>query len=133
MALARSVKLSAAWPVPMGMVTEAPAAVVRVKDEDGKAAVALAEESEYQAPVLARLLTTIVWVPVTVPVAAVADAMFALEEVTDLAARGPFRELSECISFWTAWVAVWIAVKAVVWLLRVAWSACQPRSGARAA
>jgi len=133
MVLARWLRLSAVWPVPVGMVTEAPAAVVRVKDEDGRVAVALAAESEYHAPVLARLLTTIVWVPVTVPVAAVADAMFALDEVTDLAARGPVRELSACISFWTAWVAVWIVVKAVVWLVRVVWSACQPRSGARSA
>jgi hypothetical protein len=98
----------------MGMVTEAPAAVVRVKDEEGNVAVALAAESEYQAPVLAKPLTTIVWVPVTVPVAAVADAMLALEETTDLAARGPVRELNACMSFWTAWVAVWIAVRAVV-------------------
>jgi hypothetical protein len=115
------------------MVTEAPAAVVRVNDEDGRVVVALAVESVYHAAVVARLLTTTVWIPVTVPVAAEADTMFALEEVTDLAARGPARELSACTSFWTACVAVWMAVSAFVWLVSVAWSACQPRSGARAA
>jgi hypothetical protein len=101
------------------MVTEAPAVVVRVKDDAGRVAVGLAAASEYQAPVLARLLTTIVWVPATVPEAALAETMFALEEVTDLSAKGPLREFSDCRSFWTAWVAVWMAVRAVVWLLRV--------------
>jgi hypothetical protein len=41
-------------------------------DDVGRPAVGLLSRLEYHAAVLARLLTTTVWVPVTVPVAAVA-------------------------------------------------------------
>ena len=95
MVLARSVRLSAVWPDPVGMVTEAPAVVVRVKDEEGRVEVGLAAASEYHAPVLARLLTTIVWVPATVPVAAVAETMFALEE--SRTSRPEDREGIQCL------------------------------------
>ena len=85
--LARSLRLSAVWPDPVGMVTDAPAVVVRVKDEEGRVAVELAAASEYHAPVLAKLLTTIVWVPAAVPVVAVADLHFRVAEQERLGLR----------------------------------------------
>jgi hypothetical protein len=81
------------------MVTDAPAVVASVKDDAGRVAVAVAAASEYHAPVVARLLTSIVCVPVTVPVAAVAETILELEEVTVRAAKGPLREFSDCMSF----------------------------------
>ena len=72
MALERSFSVSPAVPVPVLMVAEVPAALVRVMDEEGRVAVGLVSRSEYHAPVVARLLTTTAWSPATVPVAAVA-------------------------------------------------------------
>jgi hypothetical protein len=102
-------------------------------DDVGRVAVELDSRLEYQAPEVATLLTTTVWEPATVPVAAVAVSSLVLEDVTVRFAKGPVRVFSDCISATTAFVAVWIAVRAVVWLVRVAWSACQSRSGARSA
>jgi hypothetical protein len=72
MAVARSFKLSPVVLLPVWNVTESPDAVVRVKDDVGSVAVGLDSTPEYQPAVVAKLLTTTVWVPVTVPVAAVA-------------------------------------------------------------
>jgi hypothetical protein len=104
-----------------------------VSAEDGKAVVELVSSSEYHDPVVARLLTTTLWAPVTVPVAAVAVRYALLEEVTVRAAKGPVKLLSDSISVEIDSVAVWIAVNAVVWLVSVVWSACQTRSVARSA
>jgi hypothetical protein len=106
-AVARSFRLSPpALPRPVGNVAVAPTVVVIVRDEVGNVAVALDSKSEYQDPVVARLLTTTVWVPETVPVAAVAVRSLLLEEVTVLAARGPVKVFSDCISVARASVAV---------------------------
>jgi hypothetical protein len=87
--------------------------VVSVKEDDGRVAVALVARSEYHAPVLAKPLTTTAWVPATVPAAAV--ALTSLEdEVTVRFDKGPVRLFRACISFWTAVVAVCMAVRAVV-------------------
>jgi hypothetical protein len=99
----------------------------------GNEAVGLLSILEYHDPVLARLLTTTVWVPVAVPVAAVAVRSLVFEDDTVLAARGPVRVLRDCISVARASVAVSIEVSAVVWLVRVVWSACHARSCARSA
>lgn len=106
MALARSFRVSPAFPLPVAMVAVAPAVVVIVRDDVGKIAVGLDSRSEYQDPVVARLFTTTVWVPETVPVAAVAVRSLLLEEVTVLAARGPVKVFRFCISVARASVAV---------------------------
>jgi hypothetical protein len=72
MAVARSFKLSPVVLLPVWNVTESPEAVVSVNDEVESVAVGLDSLPEYQPAVVARLFTTIVWVPVAVPVAAVA-------------------------------------------------------------
>ena len=105
-AVARSFSVSPAFPLPVAMVAVAPAAVVIVRDEVGSVAVALDSKSEYQDPIVARLFTTTVWVPETVPVAAVAERSLLSEEVTVLAARGPVKVFKFCISVATASVAV---------------------------
>jgi hypothetical protein len=133
MAVARSFNVSPDVPVPVAKVAEGPAVVVSVRDDVGKVAVGLDSRSEYHDAVVATLFTTTVWVPETVPVAAVAARSLLSEDVTVLAARGPVNELRFCISVARASVAVWIEVKAVVWLERVVWSACHARSGARSA
>jgi hypothetical protein len=133
MVLARSFRLSAAVPLPVGIVTEAPAVVERVKDDAGRIAVGLLAGSEYHDPVVARLLTTIVWLPAGVPAAAPAETIFEFEEIAVRADSGPVREFRFCKSVWTASVAFCMAVRAVVWLLSVVWSACHARSGARSA
>jgi hypothetical protein len=102
-------------------------------DDVGRAAVGLLSRLEYHDPVLARLLTTTVWVPVAVPVTAVALRSLVFEDDTVLAASGPDRELRDCISVAIASVAVSIAVSAVVWLVSVVWSASQTLSGALSA
>jgi hypothetical protein len=118
MALERSFRVSPTAPLPVAMVAERPAAVVRVTEDAPRVAVGLLSRLEYHAPVLARLLTTMTWLPATVPVAAVAVTSL-LEEVTVRAAKGPFRVFSDARSVATAVVAVWIAVRAVVWLVSV--------------
>jgi hypothetical protein len=118
MVLTRSVSVSPAAPLPVAMVLEAPAAVVMVSEEEGRVAVGLAARSEYQEPVTAKLLTTIEWLPATVPEAAVA-ATLLLEDVTVRAARGPVRLFNDCKSFVSAVVAAWIAFRSVVWVLSV--------------
>ena len=118
MALERSFRVSPAAPLPVAMVAERPAVVVRVMEDAGRVAVGLLARLEYHAPVLAKLLTTTTWLPATVPVAAVAVTSL-LEDVTVRAARGPVRVLSDARSVVTAVVAVWIAVSAVVWLVSV--------------
>lgn len=133
MALARSARVSPVVEAPVLKVTDLPEAGINVMDDVGRAAVGLLSRLEYHAPVLARLLTTTVWVPVAVPVAAVALRSLVFEDDTVLAASGPDRELRDCISVAIASVAVSIAVSAVVWLVRVVWSACHARSGARSA
>jgi hypothetical protein len=100
------------------MVAEWPDVVVSVKEDEGSVAVGLLARLEYHAPVLAKLLTTTTWLPETVPVAAVAVTSL-LEEVTVRAAKGPVRVFSDARSVATAVVAVWIAVRAVVWLVSV--------------
>jgi hypothetical protein len=88
------------------MVAVAPAVVAIVRDEVGSIAVALDSKSEYHDPIVARLFTTTVCVPETVPVAAVAVRSLLSEEVTVLDARGPAKVFSDCISVATASVAV---------------------------
>jgi hypothetical protein len=88
------------------MVTAVPPAGVIVMDEVGRVAVELVSRLEYHAPVVARLFTTTVWEPATVPVAAVAVSSLVLEKVTVLLAKGPVRVFSDCISVMTAFVAV---------------------------
>jgi len=132
-AVARSASVSLAPPLTMLIVAACPEVVVLVSAEDGKAVVELVSSSEYHDPVVARLLTTTLWAPVTVPVAAVAVRYALLEEVTVRAAKGPVKLLSDSISVEIDSVAVWIAVNAVVWLVSVVWSACQTRSVARSA
>jgi hypothetical protein len=100
------------------MVAERPDVVVRVKEDEGSVAVGLLARLEYHAPVLAKLLTTTTWSPATVPVAAVAVTSLP-DDVTVLAARGPVRVFNDARSVATAVVAVWIAVRAVVWLVSV--------------
>ena len=116
---ARSFKLSPAFPLPRAMVTGAPVPAVRVKDDVGRVAVALVARSEYHDPVLAKLLTTTVWLPATVPAAAVAVTSAVLEDVAVRCDRGPFRLFNDCKSVVTAVVAVWIAVREVVWPVSV--------------
>jgi hypothetical protein len=106
MALARSVKLSPEVPLPVAKVAEGPAVVVSVREEDGRASVGLDSRSEYHEPVAAKLFTTTVWVPVTVPVAAVAVRSLVFEEDTIRAARGPVRVFRFCMSVAMASVAV---------------------------
>jgi hypothetical protein len=118
MALERSFSVSPTAPLPVAKVVEVPDALVRVMEEEGRVAVGLVSRPEYHAPVLAKLLTTTTWSPATVPVAAVAVTS-PLEEVTVRAARGPVRVFSDARSVVTAVVAVWIAVRAVVWLVSV--------------
>ena len=73
MALARSARVSPVVTAePVWKVTDLPEAGINVMDDVGRPAVGLLSRLEYHAAVLARLLTTTVWVPVTVPVAAVA-------------------------------------------------------------
>jgi hypothetical protein len=96
------------------MVTAMPPGAVIVMDDVGKVEVELVSRLEYHAPEAARLFTTTEWEPATVPVAAVAVTSLVLEEVTVLLARGPVKVFSDCISVMTAFVAVWIAVRAVV-------------------
>jgi hypothetical protein len=120
-------------PLPVVMVEDSPLALVRVKEVAGRAAVGLASRSEYQAPVVARLLTTTLCVPATVPLAAVALTALDNDDVTVRAESGPLSVLSACMSLETACVAVCIAVSAVVWLLREVISVFQTFSGARAA
>jgi len=63
-----------------------------------------------------------------------AEALTAAEdEFTLRVDRGPVSVLRACISLVNAVLAVWIAVSAVVWLLKSACCAAQIRSGARAA
>lgn len=116
---ARSFKLSPAFPLPMAMVTGAPVPAVRVMDDAGRVAVALVARSEYQAPVVAKLLTTTVWLPATVPAAAVAVTSAVLEDVAVRCDSGPVRLFNDCKSVVTAVVAVWIAVREVVWPVSV--------------
>ena len=71
--------------------------------------------------------------PETVPLAAVAVTTLLLDDVTDRADNGPTTEFNDVMSEASAVTAVWIAVNADVWLVSVACSACQMRSGARAA
>ena len=106
MAVAKSFRLSPAAPVPVAIVTVAPALVVNVTDDDARGAVGLDSRSEYQAPVLARLLITTVCTPATVPVAAVAVRSFGSDEATVRAANGPARVFSDCMSVSRAAVAV---------------------------
>jgi len=103
---ARSFRLLIPVPVPIWKFFERPLAVVRVKEDGSNWVVGSASAFEYHAAVLARLLTTTVWVPVTVPVAAVAVRSLLLEEVTVLAASGPVKVFSDCISVARASVAV---------------------------
>jgi hypothetical protein len=105
-AVTRSFNVSIPVPLPIWKVCERPDAVVKVKEDGGRAVVGSASALEYHAAVLARLFTTTVWVPETVPVAAVAVRSLLLEEVTVLAARGPVNELRFCISVARASVAV---------------------------
>jgi hypothetical protein len=134
MALARSARVSpVVTPEPVLKVTDLPEAGINVMDDVGRAAVGLLSRLEYHDPVLARLLTTTVWVPVAVPVTAVALRSLVFEDDTVLAASGPDRELRDCISVAIASVAVSIAVSAVVWLVSVVWSASQTLSGALSA
>jgi hypothetical protein len=105
-AVAKLLRVSPAVPVPVGMVAVAPEFVVIVKEEVGRVEVGLASRSEYHDPALARLLTTTVCTPATVPVAAVAVRALMLEEVTVRAAKGPLRVFSDCMSDSTADVAV---------------------------
>ena len=72
MAAARSFKVSPLVPLPVLKVTASPEAVVIVNDDVASVAVALDSVPEYHPAVVARLFTTTVWVPVAVPVAAVA-------------------------------------------------------------
>jgi hypothetical protein len=88
--------------------------MVMVKDVEGSVVAALAERSEYQAPVLATLLTTTLWVPATVPLAAVAVTSELLEDVTVREAKGPVREFNDCMSVCIAVIAVCIAVSSLV-------------------
>jgi hypothetical protein len=114
MALARSASVSPEFPLPVAMVTAMPPGAVIVMDDVGKVAVELVSKLEYHAPEVATLFTTTEWEPATVPVAAVAVTSLVLEDVTVRFARGPVNVFSDCISVMTAFVAVWIAVRAVV-------------------
>lgn len=105
-ALARSVRLSPVVPVPVLNVTDLPVAGINIMEDAGRLAVGLLSRLEYHDPVLARLLTTTVWVPVAVPVAAVAVTSLLFEELTILAARGPVRVFRFCMSVARASVAV---------------------------
>jgi hypothetical protein len=93
-------------PLPVWKVTEAPPEVVSVNDDVGRFAVGLVSRSEYQPAVVARLFTTTVCVPETVPVAAVAVRSLVFEDVTVRAAKGPVSEFIVCISVCIASVAV---------------------------
>ena len=99
MALARSVRLSPTAELPVPILTGLTPPGVIVKVPVVSVAVALDSRSEYHDPVVAGLVTTTVWTPATVPVAAVAVSSVLLEEVTVRAARGPVRVLSDCMSF----------------------------------
>jgi hypothetical protein len=105
-AVARSASVSLAPPFTMLIVAACPEVVVMVSAEDGKAVFELVSSSEYHDPDVARLLTTTLWVPVTVPVAAVAVRYELLEDETVRADNGPLKVLSESISVAMASVAV---------------------------
>ena len=105
-ALARSARVSPVVVAPVWKVTDFPEAGINVMDDVGNGAVGLLSILEYHDPVLARALTTTVWVPVVVPVAAVAVRSLLLEEVTVLAASGPVKVFRDCISVARASVAV---------------------------
>jgi len=96
--VARSVSVSPVFPLPVWIVTAVPLAGVIVMDDVGRVAVELVSKLEYQAPVLAMLLTTTVWEPATVPEAAVAVTSLLAEDVTVRSDKGPVRLFSDCIS-----------------------------------
>jgi EamA domain-containing membrane protein RarD len=97
-AVARSARVSPVFPLPVAIVTAVPLAGVIVMDEVGRVAVELVSMLEYQAPVLAILLTTTVWEPAAVPEAAVAVISLVLEDVTVRCDNGPARLFSDSIS-----------------------------------
>ena len=105
-ALARSARVSPVVLAPVEKFTDLPEAGINVMDDVGREAVGLLSRLEYHAPVVARLLTTTVWVPVTVPVAAVAVRSLVSEDDTVLATSGPVRESRDCMSVEIASVAV---------------------------
>jgi hypothetical protein len=70
--LARSCRVSPAFPEPVLKVAEVPFAIVIVIDEVGSVVVALELRSEYHDPSVARLFTTTEWDPVAALVVAVA-------------------------------------------------------------
>jgi hypothetical protein len=76
-----------------------------VKDPAARGAIALGSRLEYHEPAAARLFTTTVWSPRTVPSAAVAVTSL-LEDVTVRADSGPVRVFSASISVAIAAVAV---------------------------
>jgi hypothetical protein len=107
MALARSARVSpVVMAAPVENFTDLPEAGINVMDDVGSEAVGLLSTLEYHDAVLARLLTTTVWVPVTVPVAAVAVRSLVFDDVAVLAASGPVKVFSDCISVARASVAV---------------------------
>ncbi len=130
-AVSRSVNVLT--PLPVVIVAAVPLLLVIVKLSDGRAAVALATVVEVKEAVLARLFTTTVLFPATLPDAAVAVTTLLLEDATVLADNGPVRLLSACISLSRLVVAVCICVKSEVWLWSVVISAFQTFSGASAA
>src|ERR1700731_3432111 len=92
-------------PLPVVMVAEAPALVVIVNDDAGRAAVGLAARSENHDPVVATFCTTTEGLPVTVPLAAVAVTALVLEDVTVRADREPVTVFREAMSVVRAVVA----------------------------
>jgi hypothetical protein len=93
---------------------------------------ALLSELEYQDAVVARLFTCTECVPAVDPDAAVAVTALLLD-VAVRAASGPVRLFSELRSFSTVWVAVCIALMALVSFPKVVSLDVQMSSGWRAA
>jgi len=120
-------------PVPVVIVAVVPLLLVMVKLSAGTAVAAVAIVVEVKEAVLARLFTTTVVFPAAVPDAAVAVTTPLLEDATELAANGPVKLLSDCISLSRLVVAVWMLVKSEVWLWSVVISAFQIFSGLSAA
>lgn len=85
-------------PLPVVMVAAEPPLFVIVKLSTGNVVDALATVLEEKDAVLARLLTTTTLFPGTLPEAEVAVTTLAFEDVTDVAANGPVKLLSACIS-----------------------------------
>jgi hypothetical protein len=99
----------------------------------GKSVVALDTAVEDQEAVVARLLTTTTLFPTALPEAAEAVTMLEFDDVTDAAARGPVKLLSDCMSLSRLVASVWRLVSADVWFCStVCWDS-QLFSGASAA